>query len=526
MKNHLYLYLIFLILFISLLAGCHTGMPQLQEEKTGVPRVVLIELFNTRGCPASKVVNEIMEEIAAEYENTEVILVEEAGWGKYSTQETHERFKWYFFEKSKLHTPSVCFNGLNQSYSQGFSLGGNDNSGGSSSSSEDSGTGETAETGEPGSSESDPALPDTPESTLPDPEDPNYIYPQTWATGDGTKSNPWANNCILKAYNACPVGGTIYLKAGYYQLKDYVFIKKAVSIIGEGRGKTIVKTADNHGFSISEADHFVMRNMTIDASAQTKGAYIVCVKVNQSEYVTLENLEVMNSGWNGLDVFTCNHATVKDVHAHHNYRHGVHSGTASGTNVNRYNTYQNLSLWNNGNCGLSEIGNEANKTAKLYNTFDHIHAWDNANNGIWIGSQAETTVTNCVAEGNHTAGINLVCNTNALIYNCKVNNNKQYGLCLQKGNNYRVTETIVKNNSTEDSSYPGILIKDSKGTILTSCQSYDDQEIKTQKYGLWIAGTVDWVQLTDCTLSPNLTAAIYNPAGAMISGETKLARLY
>ena len=146
MKNNLFLYslLIFTVIFM---AGCATGIPQLpinnnlqgnesdqgnnQDESTGVPRVVFIELFNTDGCAASKAINPIIEEIVAEYENTEVILVEMAGWGEHATEETYERFKWYFSDKSELHTPSVCFNGLNQLFAQGFSLGGGGNSGNS-----------------------------------------------------------------------------------------------------------------------------------------------------------------------------------------------------------------------------------------------------------------------------------------------------------------------------------------------------------------------------------------------------------
>jgi hypothetical protein len=36
-------------------------------------------------------------------------------------------------------------------------------------------------------------------------EDPATIYPQQWATGTRTVGDPWANDCIKKAYTACPV---------------------------------------------------------------------------------------------------------------------------------------------------------------------------------------------------------------------------------------------------------------------------------------------------------------------------------
>ena len=64
-----------------------------------------------------------MEELVSEYDHTQVILVEEAGWGIYSTEETSERFQWYLLDKSDLHTPLVCFDGLNQLFAQSFSSG-------------------------------------------------------------------------------------------------------------------------------------------------------------------------------------------------------------------------------------------------------------------------------------------------------------------------------------------------------------------------------------------------------------------
>jgi len=385
MKNHLFLYAL-LIITVLLMVGCTPGIPQLpidnlqgdeadqenQDEATGVPRVVFIELFNTDGCASSKVVNPIMEEIVAEYENTAVILVEEAGWGIYSTEETSERFKWYFSDKSELHTPSVCFDGLNQLFAEGFSLSGGGNSAnedvGDAGDNEDPeivevdimkpvitgsrdplpnsfgwnntdvtvnfscadtgsvksafkkntvkgktltkegknqsvtntgvlidlagniadpvtvsninidktppvvtltlpGTGEyvlnqsvtatwsatddlsgvvspvsgsvsidTSSVGTktftlPAGTVKDKAgnssvkvtksysvIAATEEPVIVDPEDPNTVYPQKWATGTGTVGDPWAGNCLKDAYDACPTGGTIYLRAGYYEL--------------------------------------------------------------------------------------------------------------------------------------------------------------------------------------------------------------------------------------------------------------------------------------------------------------------
>ena len=77
------------------------------------------------------------------------------------------------------------------------------------------------------------------------------IFPQAYATGSGTEGDPWAGTCLNDALTACPAGGTIYMRAGYYQLNVVVDVdSKSVNFIGDGIGKTIIKTADLTGFII------------------------------------------------------------------------------------------------------------------------------------------------------------------------------------------------------------------------------------------------------------------------------------
>jgi len=124
----IFLLILIIILSLPLFNGCAPTTPPTstpsegeEEEPTG-DRVVLVELFNTEGCAASKVINPIMEELAQEYGTDQVILVEEAGWGKYSTTETAERFDWYV--PGTKHTPFIAFNGLSDTFSEGVVGGG------------------------------------------------------------------------------------------------------------------------------------------------------------------------------------------------------------------------------------------------------------------------------------------------------------------------------------------------------------------------------------------------------------------
>jgi len=42
-----------------------------------------------------------------------MVLVEEAGWGEYSTAEISDRYKWYFPDITDRGVPNILFNGLN-----------------------------------------------------------------------------------------------------------------------------------------------------------------------------------------------------------------------------------------------------------------------------------------------------------------------------------------------------------------------------------------------------------------------------
>ena len=121
MKKFL-LILLVIGLVVCLLVGCNPTTPTEGEgEGEGeeeVTRIVLVELFNTDGCPQCALVEPILEEIAADpdYNRDKLVFVEEAGWGAYSTQETSDRYKWYLPIQSDRETPNILINGLNIRY--------------------------------------------------------------------------------------------------------------------------------------------------------------------------------------------------------------------------------------------------------------------------------------------------------------------------------------------------------------------------------------------------------------------------
>jgi len=107
-------------LIACLLVGCNTTPPidgedgdEGEGEEEEVTRVVLVELF-TSHCPNCKIVEPLLEEVAEEYERTEMILVEIGTWGDAITFGGNDRYKWYLPDAYQRTTPNTLFNGSNQ----------------------------------------------------------------------------------------------------------------------------------------------------------------------------------------------------------------------------------------------------------------------------------------------------------------------------------------------------------------------------------------------------------------------------
>lgn len=105
-------------LIACLFVGCTPTVPTEGEgEGEGeeeVSRVVMVELFAQEGCVSCAIVEPILEQLADEYERSEVVLLEERAYGIYSLDEIRDRYEWYLPSSSDRGTPNILFNGLNQ----------------------------------------------------------------------------------------------------------------------------------------------------------------------------------------------------------------------------------------------------------------------------------------------------------------------------------------------------------------------------------------------------------------------------
>ena len=116
----LLLILLMISLAVFIFVGCTPTTPTEGEgegegegEEETVDRVVMVELF-TSHCPNCIIVEPILEEIADEYERTEMILVEIGTWGNAVTAGGNDRYTWYLPDTFQRTTPNTFFNGSNQ----------------------------------------------------------------------------------------------------------------------------------------------------------------------------------------------------------------------------------------------------------------------------------------------------------------------------------------------------------------------------------------------------------------------------
>ena len=175
----------------------------------------------------------------------------------------------------------------------------------------------------------------------------NWVYPQDYATGTGTLGDPWANNCINSAYTACPTGGTIFLRAGYYTLSTLLYIDKKINIIGEGINKTIIVmgVTTTNAIYMEAQDYVTLQGFTIDGDSQTASSSLISIHAGCS-YITVKDVEVKNGYGSGIQYYESNYSTFKNIYSHNNGNVGLYSISNKSVG-NKNNLYRDIYCWDN-----------------------------------------------------------------------------------------------------------------------------------------------------------------------------------
>jgi hypothetical protein len=210
--------------------------------------------------------------------------------------------------------------------------------------------------------------------------------------------------------------------------------------------------------------------MTVDGSAQTTGVSDHCVKVSWVENVTIDNIEVFGEN-NGLEAYSINYCTIKNIYAHDCGHHGIHSGT----NTLGYmigNVFQNCYVWDNalveGNNGFDDIGNQSYPTEDLGQTFDNIQAWNNGSAGIAIYWQKGATIKNCDSYENVGRGMSLAVLTDLTMEDSSADENGAEGINLNT-----VTDSFLTRVTAHLNTSSNLGTSDCSGITYTACDFED-----------------------------------------------------
>ena len=338
-----------------------------------------------------------------------------------------------------------------------------------------------------------------------------WVYPQDYATGTGTAIDPWAGDCLDDAYTACPTGGTIYLRAGYYQMDNALLVTKAINIIGEGMGKTIIVTANAHGIQVgsvdADADYSVtMKNFTIDGAAGTDNTYKAPIRLDRCYRIVMENVEAMNGGQFGINLYNGSYMTFNNVYVHDNYEDGMHTGTALVDGSYHDCTFNNIHCYDNGDNGFDAGGSTY---YGLNNSYNNIYAWGNTHNGVAFTLEQNSIMSNVFSWDNGTRGLYVSDVKHCVINGGEIYSNGSHGIQISDSNNVYMANVIVKNNADS-----GIGIWGCDDVTLSSCQSYDDRGVgMVQPYGVIVGeDSLTNISFVNCTFTPNDTGTISNAA--------------
>jgi len=372
--------------------------------------------------------------------------------------------------------------------------------------------------------------------------EPGTVYPQKWATGTGTAIDPWAGDCINDAYAAAAAAGdTIYLRAGYYTLASTLTIQgKTVNLIGEGRGETFIVTSMNHSAAmIVYDDYTTLKGFTLDAASQVEEKNRYAIKLLNGDYMTVEDIEVKNAGYAGIEYADINYATFRNLYLHDNSWLGLHAAHVVAER-GKHNTFQYLYIWNHTHHGFDDGNDVGVWTSDCDNTYDNIHTWNNGLGGLifWylnggnitncssydsdgygikIGHSENVNVSNCSAWNCNDYGLQITYTNNLNISNSSFNFNNGTGIKIIDSSNIALTNVISKNNDVGDHGNLGaVLVESSTGVRFTSCQFYDDRETPLQDWGILTEGTAS-IEIINCKLLPNGTGAIYADTETVIT---------
>jgi len=268
------------------------------------------------------------------------------------------------------------------------------------------------------------------------------------------KNNKAAYNSIQEAVDDAPPDSTIYIKQGEYN--EILTINKEIQLIGEDKDTTLINPT-------SKKNSYAVRITTNGAklsglSIQNKGEgiYTTGLKISVPQ-TTIENCDIFDTPV-GIAIWSSD------------------------------NTIINCRFWGCEDEGIAFLGSS---TIECNNNIIESCKFFKNCDGIELQYSSNNQILNCEFYDNTHAGIDAIgsSNNNNKITNCKINNNKVFGIYLSRSSGNQIIKcsltdnkimtTDSKDNTIIDCTLDTVYLTDDSHMSIKDCADLDESKIKT-----------------------------------------------
>jgi len=335
-------------------------------------------------------------------------------------------------------------------------------------------------------------------------------------TGEIQFEDVSATDVLLAIKEAMPDGVHVLIKRGLYWVEKTLVWGTNDLIVGEGASSTgtVLKAKEGLNDNVVEikdvaggtyALYAQLCNLRIDGNKDGQTATSNALVID-ARHSTFKDLCVINAKTNNI-LLGPNYSTV-------------------------YNTFLNIRLFSAGYIGLNA------QSAAAGNDFFHVNVNESADAGVYVSGInnhfywlwafghggdgiAITGDYNRIIGGasreNTKCGVVISGNGNVIAYMLLYLNGRA-GAYVYSGND-NVLESLHSWNNGQVSQPYGIDLYDALRTIIKGCRCWDDQDPKTQTYGVYEHGASDYTLLDSCILVGNATAGHNVDAANSVVGD-------
>lgn len=211
--------------------------------------------------------------------------------------------------------------------------------------------------------------------------DPDPVITGQWALDNLTVGRTWKEKVSFKG--AFPLGASVLQPSSYTVLWNY---------------GAIFTGSANYLIQFTTITDYELYGGKYDGDLQADGNVNKrCIGNNRCERGFIQDVEILNGGYYGINFYECNDCTLDHVNAHLNFRHGIHLGTDhDGWGYN--NTVSNFKANYNGDTGMNDYGARAALTGRYLNTYVNGEANNNGLHGMTFATGGNPEESEYVGE--------------------------------------------------------------------------------------------------------------------------------